>query len=73
MVKHARGAGIGTPLRYRHKAGLDQLKPVEQVHDLGMRAELCPPEPPSHLVLKGGRGRVLHVQQMVDHHVTSAR
>ena len=29
---HARGAGIRTPLRYRYQAGLDQLKPVEQVH-----------------------------------------
>ena len=28
---HARGAGIRTPVRYRHRAGLDQLKPVEQL------------------------------------------
>jgi len=73
MVTHARGAGIGTPVRYRHQARLDQLKPVEQVPYLGERAKLRPPEPCSHLGLQGGCGRILQVKQMMDHDVTSAR
>ena len=72
MVADTGSAGLRPPVGHEDHARLDELEAVEELSDLGHRPELRPADALPHLLLQGGRGRVLGVEQVVDEHVAAA-